>query len=56
MRSGNRPSEKVAGAFGIESYPSHVIIGRDGNVESMLVGAGAGRADELKTIVMRLLL
>jgi hypothetical protein len=47
-------ADKIAAAFGIQSYPSHVIIGPDGKIESMLIGAGEHRAGELKTIIGRL--
>jgi thiol-disulfide isomerase/thioredoxin len=47
-------SEKIAGQFGILSYPSHVIIAPDGKIESLLVGAGDHRAEELETIIRRL--
>jgi thiol-disulfide isomerase/thioredoxin len=46
---------KIASSFGVESYPSHLIVNADGKVESMLVGAGEGRADELKTVIERLI-
>jgi thiol-disulfide isomerase/thioredoxin len=48
-------ADKVAAAFGIESYPSHVIIGADGEIESMLVGGGEHRAQELRTVIARLI-
>jgi thiol-disulfide isomerase/thioredoxin len=47
-------ADAVAAALGIESYPSHVIISPEGKIESMLVGAGPSRADELKAIIARL--
>jgi thiol-disulfide isomerase/thioredoxin len=48
-------ADKIATQFGIEAYPSHVIIGRDGKIESRLTGAGEHRAEELQTIVARLI-
>ena len=45
---------KIASAFGVESYPSHLIVNADGKIESMLVGAGERRADELRTVIARL--
>ncbi|MCL5005846.1 MAG: redoxin domain-containing protein [Acidobacteria bacterium] len=46
----------VAGAFGIHTFPSHVIIGRDGKIEAKLMG-GQGESDNvgsLETTLSRL--
>jgi thiol-disulfide isomerase/thioredoxin len=45
---------KIAEGFGIQMYPSHVIVGADGKVESMLTGGGEHRAEELRTVIERL--
>ncbi len=45
---------KMASAFEVGSYPTHVIIGPDGRVEARLTGAGEKRGEELQTIVSRL--
>ncbi|MCU1232603.1 MAG: hypothetical protein JWP63_570 [Candidatus Solibacter sp.] len=47
-------SSAIADQFGVQSYPSHIVIGADGKIESMLMGGGPHRAEELKTIVARL--
>jgi thiol-disulfide isomerase/thioredoxin len=46
---------KIASQFGVESYPSHAIVGKDGTLESFLMGAGEHRAEQLKTVITRLL-
>ena len=48
-------SSKIASQFGIQSYPSHAIVRQDGTIESFLVGAGEHRADQLRTVIARLL-
>jgi thiol-disulfide isomerase/thioredoxin len=48
-------SDKIAAQFGIESYPSHVVVGQDGKIESRLIGGGEHRAEELRTIMARLI-
>jgi thiol-disulfide isomerase/thioredoxin len=48
-------ADKVAAQFGIDTYPSHVVLRQDGAVESMLVRGGEGRAKQLKPVIERLL-
>lgn len=46
---------KVAASFDVQSYPTHVVIAPDGGIETTFVGAGEKRAEELRTVVARLL-
>jgi thiol-disulfide isomerase/thioredoxin len=48
-------ADKIAAQFGIENYPSHVVLRQDGTVESLLAGGGEGRAQQLKIVIDRLL-
>ncbi len=48
-------ADKIAAQFGIDTYPSHVVLRQDGAVESMLMGGGEGRPQQLKTVIERLL-
>lgn len=47
-------AERIATQFGVQSYPSHAIIGPDGKIEAMLAGGGEHRADDLRNIIARL--
>ncbi len=46
-------ASEIAAKFGINTFPSHVIIGRDGKIEATLIGGGPNVRD-LATIVARL--
>jgi thiol-disulfide isomerase/thioredoxin len=48
-------ADKIAAQFGIDTYPSHVVLRQDGAVESMLMGGGEGRPRQLMTVIERLL-
>jgi len=45
---------KVATAFDVQSYPTHVILAPNGDIETSFVGAGEGRAEQIRTVVTRL--
>jgi peroxiredoxin len=47
-------SMKIAEKFGVESYPTHVVIGADGKIDSTLWGGGEGRAKQLRAMIERL--
>jgi thiol-disulfide isomerase/thioredoxin len=42
------PDSKARDAYSIEAYPTKVVIGKDGKVADVLVGAGAGSERKLK--------
>ena len=48
-------ADKIAERFGIKTYPSHVVIGAGGKIESMLEGGGENAAASLRTTITRLL-
>ncbi len=48
-------ADKIAGQFAIKTYPSHIIIGPDGRIQSMLEGGGVNSVASLRKVLQRLL-
>lgn len=44
----------ILAKFGINTFPSHVVVDRDSKVEARLIGAGTNVEEALETIVTRL--
>jgi peroxiredoxin len=47
--------EIVVGKFNATSFPTHIVIDRDGQIEQMLVGGGERRPEEVRRTLLRLL-
>ncbi len=45
----------TADAFGVAVYPTHILIDKAGNVAHFLVGGGAGRPEQLATLIAALM-
>ncbi len=48
-------SQKVASSFGVGSYPTHILINKQGEIEFFLVGGSPTRYDELRPLILNLL-
>jgi peroxiredoxin len=47
--------EFVVSKFNATSFPTHIVIDQDGQIETMLVGGGERRPEEVRRVLLRLL-
>ena len=48
-------SQETIGKFKVTSYPTHIILDREGNINTILFGGGEDRHEELRPLIRRLL-
>ncbi len=48
-------AQAVASAYGVASYPTHILINKQGEIEFFLIGGSPARHDELKPLIQNLL-
>jgi peroxiredoxin len=48
-------ADKIIEQFNTVHFPTHVVIDRDGQIESLMIGAGERRPDEVRRVLLRML-
>ncbi len=47
-------ADRILDQFNIASFPTHIVIDRNGQVEAMMVGAGERRPEEVRRVLLRM--
>jgi thiol-disulfide isomerase/thioredoxin len=48
-------AERILDQFNTATFPTHIVIDRDGQIEALLVGAGERRPEEVRRLLLKML-
>jgi hypothetical protein len=48
-------ADKIIEQFNTATFPTHIVIDRNGQIEALMVGASERRPEEVRRVILRML-